>query len=186
MRGWLRWALPLSALPVLALLWWGLGQDQRRLPSALEGREAPAFRLANLYEPSDSLSLGDLEGKVVVLNYWASWCIPCISEHPVLVRLRESYDPEEVALVGVLFQDSPENGARFFDRYGGEWPLVLDPGSRTAIEYGVYGVPETYFIGADGIVALRHDLAVTWDLVARTVDSLLVARRAGAAVGEGP
>ena len=180
MKGWRRWSLPLWAVPVLALLYWGLGQDQRRLPSALEGREAPAFRLANLYDPSDSLSLDDLEDKVVVLNYWASWCIPCISEHPVLVQLREHYDPDEVALVGVLFQDAPENGKRFIEELGGEWPLVLDPGSRTAIEYGVYGVPETYFIGADGIVALRHDLAVTWDLVTRTVDSLLVARRAGA------
>ncbi|WP_419938121.1 redoxin family protein [Candidatus Palauibacter sp.] len=183
MNGWWRWALPLAALPVLALLYWGLGQDQRRLPSALEGREAPAFRLANLYEPSDSVSLSDFEGKVVVLNYWASWCIPCISEHPVLVRLRETYDPEEVALIGVLFQDAPENGMRFIEELGGEWPLVTDPGSRTAIEYGVYGVPETYFIGADGVIALRHDLAVTWDLVERNVDSLLVARAAAAPPG---
>ncbi len=176
MRTWWRWTLPLAAVPVLALLYWGLGQDQRRLPSALEGRDAPAFRLANLYNPSDSVSLSDFEGKVVVLNYWASWCIPCIAEHPVLVRLREAYDPEEVALIGVLFQDTPENGMRFIEELGGEWPLVTDAGSRTAIEYGVYGVPETYFIGTDGVVALRHDLAVTWDLVEQKVDSLLVAR----------
>ena len=129
-RGLWRWALPLAAVPVLALLYWGLGQDQRRLPSALEGREAPAFRLANLYNPSDSVSLRDFEGKVVVLNYWASWCIPCIAEHPVLVRMRETYDPEEVALIGVLFQDTPENGMRFIEELGGEWPLATDPGSR--------------------------------------------------------
>lgn len=183
MKGWWRWALPLAALPVLALLYWGLGQDQRLLPSALKGQEAPAFQLANLYDPSDSLSLADLEGKVVVLNYWASWCIPCITEHPVLVQMREHYNPEEVALVGVLFQDTPERGKRFMEELGGEWPLVTDPGSLTAIRYGVYKVPETYFIGADGVVALRSDGAVTWDFVQQKVDSLLVARRTGAGAG---
>ena len=174
-----RWLVPLSVVPLLALLAWGLTQDARRLPSALEGSEAPAFSLANLYDPSDSISLSDFGGKVVVLNFWASWCQPCVAEHPVLVRLRERYDPEDVALVGVLFQDRPENGQLFMERLGGEWPLVTDPGSRTAIRYGVYGVPETFFVGADGVVALRHDLPVTWDLVASKVDSLLGARGRG-------
>ncbi len=176
MRRRVIWALPLLTIPVLALLWWGLGQDQRRLPSALEGRQAPSFTLANLYDPSDSLSLEDVRGKVVIVNYWASWCLPCISEHPVLLQLREHYDPEDVALVGILFQDAPENGIDFFRRLGGEWPLTTDPASRTAIEYGVYGVPETFFIGADGTVALRHDLPVTWEVVSSTIDSLLAAR----------
>ncbi len=167
---------PLSALPALGLLAWGLTRDVGRLPSALEGGQAPAFTLSKLYEPGDSLSLDRFAGKVVVLNFWASWCLPCIEEHPVLVRLSSHYDPEDVVLLGVLFQDTRENGKDFLARHGGDWLMVVDPGSETAIRYGVYGVPETFFIGADGKVALRHDLAVTWDLVSTKIDSLLVAR----------
>ncbi|MDX1577822.1 MAG: redoxin family protein [Gemmatimonadota bacterium] len=178
MRPWLRWALPFTALPVLALLAFGLTRDARRLPSALAGGEAPPFKLANLYDPGDSLAVQDLRGKVVVLNFWASWCAPCLVEHPVLIRLSETYDPEDVVLLGVLYQDTPERGRAFFEQLGGDWPSVMDPGSRTAIRYGVYGVPETFFIGADGRVASRHESAVTWELVTSKVDSLLAARGA--------
>ena len=72
----MRWVLPLAFVPMLALLAWGLTRDARRLPSALEGKLAPDFTLADLYDPSDSVSLHDFEGKVVVLNFWASWCLP--------------------------------------------------------------------------------------------------------------
>lgn len=171
-----RWLMPVVALALLSLMGWGLTRDARRLDSALVGERAPAFRLASMYDPADSLSLEDFSGKVVVLNFWASWCAPCIIEHPILQQLHETYDPEDVALVGVLFQDTPDRGQAFIDHYGGDWPIIVDPRSETAIRYGVYGVPETFFIGADGVVALRHDLAVTWDLVEQKVDSLLVAR----------
>ena len=176
MRGWVRWMLPLAAVPVLLLLAWGLTRDARRLPSMLEGQEAPMFDLANLYEGGDPVILGEFAGKVVVLNFWASWCLPCVSEHPVLVRLSETYDPEDVVVLGVLFQDTPERGQAFIQQLGGDWRMAVDPGSPTAIRYGVYGVPETFFIGADGQVSLRVDLPVTWDLVTQQVDSLLVAR----------
>ena len=176
MKGWMRWVLPLAFVPMLALLAWGLTRDARRLPSALEGQLAPDFTLADLYNPIDSVSLHDFEGKVVVLNFWASWCIPCITEHPVLVKLHETYAPEDVALLSVLFQDAPENGQAFIQDLGGDWRMVVDPRSHTAIRYGVYGVPETFFIGADREVALRHDLAVDWDLVSTMVDSLVATR----------
>ena len=172
----MRWVLPLAFVPMLALLAWGLTRDARRLPSALEGQLAPDFTLADLYNPIDSVSLHDFEGKVVVLNFWASWCIPCITEHPVLVKLHETYAPEDVALLSVLFQDAPENGQAFIQDLGGDWRMVVDPRSHTAIRYGVYGVPETFFIGADREVALRHDLAVDWDLVSTMVDSLVATR----------
>lgn len=176
MRRRLTWILPLLAIPALAVLAFGLTRDVRRLPSALVGLERPEFKLAMMDDPSDSISIAEFRGKVVVLNFWASWCGPCIMEHPELVRLSRTYDPEDVVLLGVLFQDDPANGRAFMDYYGGDWPIVVDPSSRTAIRYGVYGVPETFFIGADGKVARRHEYAVTWDLVTTMVDSLLDAR----------
>jgi cytochrome c biogenesis protein CcmG/thiol:disulfide interchange protein DsbE len=113
----------------------------------------------------------------VVLNYWASWCVPCIAEHAELVRLSESYPSAAVQLIGVLFQDERENGRRFMSRMGGDWPIVTDEGSRTSIRYGVYGVPETFFIGADGVVAYRQVGPVTWPLIVSKIDSLLAAGR---------
>lgn len=151
----LRWALPLAALPPLALLGFGLTRDVKTLPSALIGAPAPEFRLENMYDASDSIALADHRGRVVVLNYWASWCVPCIVEHPELVRLRADYDPDEVTLLGVLYQDVPERGRDFMQRHGGAWPSVVDGGSRTSIRYGVYGVPETFLISPEGTVAYK-------------------------------
>lgn len=177
----LRWALPLAAIPPLALLGFGLTRDVKTLPSALIGSPAPEFRLEDLYDASDSVSLVEHRGRVVVLNYWASWCVPCITEHPELVRLRADYDPDDVTLLGVLYQDAPERGREFMRRHGGEWPSVVDYGSRTAIRYGVYGVPETFLISPDGTIAYK----LVGPLDRRTapafrarIDSLLAARAA--------
>lgn len=168
-----RWLPPLLALPFLALLAFGLTRDARTIVSPLPGRPAPAFGLETLGD--DSLRLADLGGRAVILNFWASWCIPCRQEHPVLARAASTWGPDTVVVAGVLYQDSPENGRRFMRRWGGEWSSGVDPGSRTAIEYGVYGVPETFFIGPDGRVARKHIGPVTWEIVKTTVDSLIAA-----------
>lgn len=170
---WRRWLPPLLAVPFLGLLAFGLTRDAFLLPSPLPGRPAPDFELETL--GGDSVRLSDLRGRVVILNFWASWCPPCIQEHPVLVRASRAWDPGEVDLLGVLYQDAPENGRRFVRRWGGDWPTAVDPGSRVAIEYGVYGPPETFFIGRDGRVARKRIGPVTWELVKETVDSLLAA-----------
>lgn len=174
MRSRLRWLLPASVVPVVALLAFGLTRDATVLPSALVGKEAPEFHLETV--AGDTVSLEDLRGKVVVLNFWASWCIPCRTEHAVLLRASTVWPAEDVAVVGVVYQDSRANARRFMERLGGEWPSGLDPASRTAIDYGVYGVPETFFLSADGRVARKQVGPVTWELVRTTVDSLLAAR----------
>ncbi len=171
MRGMKSWLLPLAAIPFLALLAYGLTRDTFVLPSPLEGRPAPEFRLATM--SGDSLSLEDLRGRVVVLNFWASWCVPCRVEHPALLQAHNTYDPAEALVVGVVYQDSRRNAQRFLDRFGGGWASVLDPGTRVAIDFGVYGVPETFFIGRDGSIARKHIGPVNWELVRTTVDSLL-------------
>jgi len=182
MRKAIRWALPLAAVPPLALLGFGLTRDVKTLPSALVGAPAPEFRLEDMYDASDSLSLVEHRGRVVVLNYWASWCAPCIVEHPELVRLRADYDADDLTLLGVLYQDAPERGREFMRRHGGEWPSVVDYGSRTAIRYGVYGVPETFLISPEGTVVYK----LVGPLDPRTapvfrarIDSLLAVRAAG-------
>ncbi len=178
MKGWKRWLIPGAALPLLALLAFGLTRNAREIPSPLPGQPAPEFRLATLSSPADSLALSDLRGKVVVLNFWASWCGPCRVEHPALVRTSERYGEDSVRVVGIVYQDSPENARRFMRQLGGDWTSLLDPATRTAIDFGVYGVPETYFLDPDGRVAYKHTGPVTWELVSGKVDSLLAAGRA--------
>lgn len=177
MGGWKTWVAVLLAAGFLALLGFGLTRDARELPSALVGGEAPSVAGETL--SGDSLALADLRGDVVVLNFWASWCVPCRTEHAVLRRVEREYD--DVRVVGVVYQDSRDAAVRFMDRLGGDWPSLLDPASRIAIDYGVYGVPETFFIAPGGTVARKHVGPVTWDLVRGTVDSLLADGGAGTA-----
>lgn len=174
--GWKGWLAALGALAFLGLLAFGLTRDARTLPSALVGRPAPPFQGETL--EGDTLSLASLRGDVVILNFWASWCIPCREEHGVLRRAERRYG-DRARVVGVVYQDAPAAARRFMDRLGGDWPSVLDAGSRIAIDYGVYGVPETFFIGPDGRVVKKQVGPVTWDVVRSTVDSLLSAAEAG-------
>lgn len=171
MKKHLKWLLPVAALPILWLLYWALGRDTYVLPSPMAGLEAPAFQLVTF--EGDTVHLADLRGRVVILNFWASWCVPCRQEHPVLVKTERTWDDSEVVLLGVVYQDSRANAERFIEQYGGEWTHVVDPSQRTAIDYGVYGVPETFFIGRNGLISHKKVGPVTWDLVVSQVDSLL-------------
>ncbi len=163
--------VPATALPIVALLAYGLTRDPNLVESPLPGR--PAFDFAAATLDGDSLSLGDLRGKVIVLNFWASWCIACIDEHAYFVEAERGYADAPFQMLGVVYQDSPENARRWMRRMGGDWPSLLDPSSRIAIDYGVYGVPETYFISKDGQVAYKQIGPVTRPLLRQKVDSLL-------------
>ncbi len=173
MRKHLTWILPLAALPVLWLLFQGMGVDKYTLPSPLEGNAAPDFTLQTM--DGDTIALADLSGKAVVLNFWASWCIPCRQEHDVLRLAESTYDPEQAVVLGVVYQDTEENARRFLTAMGGDWKHLLDPTQRTAIDYGVYGVPETFFISPDGQIARKQVGPVSWDIVQPTLDSLIAA-----------
>jgi cytochrome c biogenesis protein CcmG/thiol:disulfide interchange protein DsbE len=180
----IRWLLPLVAIPILGLLAFGLTRNTYVLPTPLEGMAAPGFRLETI--SGDSVSLADLRGRVVVLNFWASWCVPCRAEHGVLKLSQATYDPSEAVVLGVIYQDTKENALRFLRELGGDWRHMLDPSQRTAIDYGVYGVPETFFIGRDGLIGHKKVGPVTWDLVKSQVDSLMAVPYAAGEAGEDP
>lgn len=157
-------ALVASAL--VAALAFGLTRDPRRLPGVAVGKPAPAFELRNLR--GERLSLADLRGRPAVINFWASWCTECEKEHPYLMQAHKRWG-ERVAFVGVVFQDSERNIRRFLVERGEDpertYPNLMDPASRTAIDYGVYGVPETFFLDRRGVVSFKHVGGVTPDLL---------------------
>lgn len=146
------------AVAIIALLAYGMTRDPNEIISPLPGREAPSFALAMMdSEPVDTVSLDELRGNIVVLNFWASWCLECRVEHRDLVRAGEVYGGRGVKFFGVLYQDTPENGRRWIAEQGGQsYPSLVDEKSRTAIAYGLYGVPETFIIGRDGKVVHKQ------------------------------
>jgi cytochrome c biogenesis protein CcmG, thiol:disulfide interchange protein DsbE len=162
-----------AALPIIALLAFGLSRDPRLIDSPLPGRDAPQFTLPLMFS-EDSVRLADLRGHVVVLNFWASWCVPCLAEHPVLTDAAVDYYDQGVRFLGVLYRDSPENADRWIRRLGGaSYPSAEDDGSRTAIDYGLAGVPETFVIDRDGTIVRKHLGPLTARQIAAYLDPLL-------------
>ena len=152
----LRWLLvPLLVIPVGWLLFTGFGRDPRAVASPLIGRAAPAWTLTAL--DGETLTSEDLAGRPYVVNFWASYCIPaCVDEHPVLAAAHEQYG-EDLAIVGVLYSDDPADAQGFLARYGDAgYPHLVDPDGRLAIEFGVTGPPESYFVDADGVVRAKQ------------------------------
>lgn len=161
MRRKLLVALPLILFLALAALFlYRLGAgDPARIPSALIGREAPQTDLppvAGLMQdgkPLPGLIAADFKGNVTLVNVWASWCVPCHEEVPFLEELSKD---KRIRLVGINYKDQPDNARRFIGRYGNPYRAVgADPNGRAAIEWGVYGVPETFVVGRDGRIAYK-------------------------------
>jgi cytochrome c biogenesis protein CcmG/thiol:disulfide interchange protein DsbE len=157
----------------LGLLGFGLTTDPWELPSAMVGKPAPEFALERLGTQAGPVSLADLRGKVVVVNFWASWCVPCIQEHEVVERAWREYGPHGVEVVGIPYRDSPRASMAFLERYGGGWLQLMDPKTRTGIDFGVYGVPETFFIDPSGVVVHKEVGPLTHDVLEREMEKLL-------------
>jgi cytochrome c biogenesis protein CcmG/thiol:disulfide interchange protein DsbE len=161
MRRKLLVALPLVLfLALAALFFFRLGSgDPSRIPSALIGREAPktdlpaVAGLVDAGKPLPGLITADFKNNVTVVNVWASWCVPCHDEVPFLETLSQD---KRIRVVGINYKDQPENARRFIGRYGNPFVAVgADPNGRAAIEWGVYGVPETFVVGRDGRIAYK-------------------------------
>jgi len=152
--------IPLGVFIVLcAFLLVGLWRDPREVPSPLIGKPAPAFTLAQLHEPSKTLGPADLKGQVWLLNVWASWCVSCRDEHPVLVALSKR---GVVPILGLNYKDKGDEASAWLKQFGDPYDLsVVDADGRIGIDYGVYGVPETYLIDAEGVIRYKQIGPVT-------------------------
>ena len=168
----LRWAIPLAVVPVLVLLAYGFRTDPREIPSPLIGKPAAPFALT-AFDGTD-LSLEALRGRVVVLNFWASWCYPaCYQEAPALERAWKAYKDRGVTLIGVNIQDKVEPAKKFLAQFGHTFANAPAPAGRVSVDSGVYGVPETFFIDRGGRVRGKHVGALTDEIFKRNVDPLL-------------
>jgi cytochrome c biogenesis protein CcmG, thiol:disulfide interchange protein DsbE len=170
------------ATPVIALFAFGFTRDPGEIPSPLPGRDAPPFAL-EVFAPGepplaravgDTLRLGDLAGKVVVVNFWASWCLACRDEHTALSQTALAYADSQAQFIGVLYNDRPPAALRWIADMGGQsYPSVLDDRSRMAIGYGLYGVPETFIIDPGGRIAYKHLGPISERVLRMWIDSLL-------------
>ena len=159
----LRYLIPLGIFLVLVVfLAIGLRRDPHEVPSPLINRAAPTFRLPQLKEPAKTFSAEDMRGKVWVLNVWASWCVSCREEHPLLLKYAET---GAVPIYGLNWKDKREDALAWLGELGDPYVLsAADLDGRVAIDYGVYGAPETYLIDQNGTIRYKQIGAVTPDV----------------------
>lgn len=159
------------------------GTDPSLVASPLIGQPAPEVTLPRLdrVDAVDPVVLTDMRGQVVVVNFWASWCVACRAEHDDLVATAAAFEEKGVTFVGVVYQDRRGPAVAFLDElgWGDNYGYVIDPGSRAAIAFGVFGVPETFFIDRDGVVVGKITGESDAALLGTTLDQILAGQRPG-------
>jgi cytochrome c biogenesis protein CcmG/thiol:disulfide interchange protein DsbE len=151
----MRYLIPLVLfLALVAFLAIGLGRDPREVPSPLINKPAPTFRLVQLKDPSRSFSSEEMRGKVWLLNVWASWCVACRDEHPMLLELARQH---ALPIYGLNYKDKPSNAISWLNELGDPYVLsVSDLDGRVGIDFGVYGAPETFLIDRNGTIRFKQ------------------------------
>ena len=150
MKLWVTLGASALCLGLLTVMFLGFGRDPHEVPFMLKGQPAPEFSLKRI-DTGEPVTLAQLKGKPLVINFWASWCGPCQDEDPVLRWGYRTYG-EDVHFLGLLFEDTEDNARKALARSNPGYPQLVDPLSRTAVDYGVTGVPETYFVDAQGVI----------------------------------
>ena len=168
----LRYLLPLVAFLLLTgFLAKGLWLDPTHVPSPLIDKPAPDFKLARLDDPAQAISTADLRGKVWLLNVWASWCVACREDHALMVEFSKR---GLVPIYGLDYKDKSEDGSAWLGRFGNPYTAALvDADGRVAIDFGVYGVPETFVIDKAGVIRFKQIGAITPDVLADKIIPLL-------------
>ncbi len=170
------WIIPLAVVPVLILLGYAFTLNPREVPSPLIGKPATKFSLKTF--DGNQISLEGLRGKVVLVNFWASWCYPaCYEEAPTLERGWRAFKDRGLVLIGINIQDKDEPARKFLREFGHSFPNAPDPTGRVSVDYGVYGVPETFFIDRAGNVRYKHVGALTDAILKEQVEKLLGERQ---------
>ena len=164
----MRFLLPLGVFVVLVVfLFVGLKLNPREVPSPLIGKPAPAFQLQQLHEPTKTLTPKDNLGKVWLLNVWASWCAACREEHPLLVQLAKS---GVAPIYGLNYKDKRDDALGWLRQFGDPYVVsIADPEGRAGIDYGVYGVPETFVIDKNGLIRYKQIGPVTREALEKKI-----------------
>jgi cytochrome c biogenesis protein CcmG/thiol:disulfide interchange protein DsbE len=167
-----KFLIPLVLFIVLVVfLGVGLNRDPREVPSPLINKSAPAFEVAQLAQPKKTFSPASMKGQVWILNVWASWCVACREEHPILVEFAKS---GQAPLIGLDYKDKREDALAMLQRQGDPYALsAFDGNGRVGIDYGVYGVPETYIIDQAGIIRFKHIGPVTMQVLNEKIYPLI-------------
>jgi cytochrome c biogenesis protein CcmG/thiol:disulfide interchange protein DsbE len=167
-----KFGVPLAIFVALAaFLAVGLTRDPREVPSPLIDKPAPAFSVARLHEPAQQFSPEDMKGKVWLLNVWASWCVSCRVEHPLLVDMSKK---NEVPIVGLDYKDEREKGLEWLNRMGNPYALsAFDVDGKVGIDYGVYGVPETFVIDKQGVIRYKQIGPITPEALEKKILPLI-------------
>jgi cytochrome c biogenesis protein CcmG/thiol:disulfide interchange protein DsbE len=168
----LKFLIPLALFGVLAwFLAVGLGRDPKEVPSPLIGKPAPAFALTRLDDPQTTIRRDDLLGKVWMLNVWASWCVACREEHPVLVEFSRR---KLVPVYGLNYKDARADGLRWLANFGNPYDAsIVDADGKVGIDYGVYGVPETFIVDKQGVIRYKQIGPVTPEVLRDRIEPLL-------------
>ena len=174
----IRRLLPLGAfLALAALLYAGVrmnsGRDTSAIPSPLIGKPAPAFSLPVLGDPAHMVSNRDLLGRPYLLNVWGSWCPTCRDEHPQITALAHA---GKIRVIGYNYKDAPEDAQSWLQEFGNPYSMVIaDEDGRAALDWGIYGAPETFLVDGKGVVRWKAVGAISEDLVRGQIDPLLAA-----------
>ncbi len=166
-------AVSLIAVVLAVVFSTRFGADPRLSPSPLIGNPLPDVTL-DLVESDDLLRLRDLEGQILVVNFWAPWCVPCRAEHADLLALATGFDDLGVSIIGAVYQSREDDVVAFLDELGRGYAVGMDDRSRAAIGFGVRGVPETYFVDRDGTVVAKITGPISLGLATATLDRIIL------------